>query len=311
MLNRHEIICPSRLLERARGADPVRTAIVGADSELALESARLAGDAGLIEPVLIGAPEGIRTRADALGWDIGATEIAPAWSEAEAAALAAQLGAEGRIGAVMKGHVHTDTLMAAILRETGLRTGRRMSHIFHMTLPQSDRALLITDAALNIAPNLEIKKEILANAVDLCHALGITEPKVAVLSASEIPTERMPSSIEAKTITDWATKAVAGASVYGPLAFDNVVSREAALSKGIDHPVAGDADVVVVPSIECGNALFKVMVYFMGACAAGVVVGGRIPVMLTSRADGPAARLGSAALAVIAARGAPGIQPGQ
>lgn len=303
MLNRREIVCPAALLDRARGGDAVRTAVIGADSPLALESARLAVDAGLIEPVLVGAPEAIRVHCEALAWDVGAFEIVPAATEREAAARGARLVADGSVGAVMKGHVHTDTLMAALLApEAGLRLGRRMSHVFHTTVPQSERPLLITDAALNVAPNIETKKAIVENAVDLCHWLGIAEPRLAVLSASETPNERMPSSMEAKAVTEWAAKALPGASVYGPLAFDNIVSREAALFKGIDHPVAGDADVVVVPSIECGNALFKMMVYFMGACCAGVVLGGRIPIMLTSRADAPAARLGSAALAVIAAR---------
>lgn len=306
-----EIVCPQALLDHARGAGPVRTAVVGADSLLALESARLATEAGLIEPVLGGAPASIRTHAAAIGWDVGAFEIAPAASEDEGAAIGAALAGEGSVGAIMKGHVHTDTLTAAILApEAGLRTGRRMSHVFHMTAPQSERPLLITDAALNIAPDLKTKKAIVENAVDLCHALGVAVPKIAILSATETPNERMPSSTDAKAIFDWAPEAVSNASVFGPLAFDNVVSRKAALLKGVDHPAAGDADVVVAPTIECGNALFKMMVYFMGACAAGVVLGGRIPVMLTSRADAPAARLGSAALAVIAARGATGARSG-
>lgn len=301
---KQEIICPDRLLEQARRVEPVRTAVIGADSSLALQSARLAQEAGIVEPVLIGSPGGIREKAAEIGWSVDSVAIEPAADEREAAARGARLAAEGRVGAIMKGHVHTDTLMAAIFGEKSLRTGRRMSHVFHLTVPHSERPLLITDAALNIAPDLETKKAIIANAVDLCHSLGMEEPKIAVLSASETPHPRMPSSMEAKALTEWAAESVPGASALGPVAFDNVVSREAALIKGIDHPVAGDADVVVVPSIECGNALFKMMVYFMGACAAGVVLGGRIPVMLTSRADDPAARLGSAALAVIAARGA-------
>lgn len=304
--SKQEIICPDGLLDRARRLEPVRTAVVGADSALALQSARLAAEAGIIEPVLIGVPEAIRAKAEEIGWTPGRDAIEPAADEREAAVLGARLAAEGRVGAIMKGHVHTDMLMAAIFAEKALRTGRRMSHVFHLTVPHSEKPLLITDAALNIAPDLETKKAIVANAVGLCHSLGMAGPKVAVLSASETPHPRMPSSMDAKALTDWAREAVPGASAFGPVAFDNVVSREAALIKGIDHPVAGDADVVVVPSIECGNALFKMMVYFMGACAAGVVLGGRIPVMLTSRADDPAARLGSAALAVIAARGTTG-----
>ena len=304
MLSTREILCPDNLLRMAQGAGPLRTAVVGADSALALDSARLAADAGLIEPVLVGDAARIAAAAAEIGWDIAGLSVEPAAAEDEMAAIAARLGGEGKVAALMKGHIHTDTLMAAVLAPgAGLRTERRMSHIFHMSFPGSDRPLLITDAALNIAPNLETKKAILLSAVDLAKALGMATPRVAVLSASETPNERMPSSVEARDLSLWAETAVPDALVLGPLAFDNVVSAEAARLKGIDHPVAGNADVVLVPSIECGNALFKAMVYLNSACAAGVVVGGRIPVMLTSRADAPSARLASAALAVIAARG--------
>ena len=202
---------------------------------------------------------------------------------------------------MMKGHVHTDTLIGAILRQPGLRTGRRMGHVFYMTIARSEQALLIIDAALDIAPGLKTKRTIVRNAVDLCHTLGIAEPKIEILSASETLRDRMPSSIEVKAITDRAMDVVPGASVFGPPAF-NTISRGAALLKGIEHPVAGDADVVV-PSMECGNVPFETMVCFMGACTVAVVVGGSTPVMLTSHADGPAARLGLDPLAVIAARG--------
>jgi phosphate acetyltransferase len=191
--------------------------------------------------------------------------------------------------------------MAALLSpQAGIRTGRRMTHAFHMSVAGFERALVIADAALNVAPDLETKQAIIENSIDLARAAGVAEPNVALLSASETVSERMPSSADAAALTQWAAQ-LPDAQIFGPLAFDNIVSRQAALMKGIDHPVAGDADIVVVPNIECGNALYKMMVYFLGACAAGLVLGGRIPVILTSRADPPAARLASAALAVLIA----------
>ncbi|HSG94486.1 MAG TPA: phosphate acyltransferase, partial [Afifellaceae bacterium] len=179
--------------------------------------------------------------------------------------------------------------------------GRRLTHAFHMSVAGFERALIIADAALNVAPDIRTKQAIIENSIGFARAAGVSEPNVALLSASETVSERVPSSAEAAELTQWAGAHLRGAQVFGPLAFDNIVSREAALIKGIDHPVAGDADIVIVPNIECGNALFKMMVYFMSACAGGLVLGGRIPVMLTSRADPPAARLASAALAVLVA----------
>lgn len=303
MLSTRDVVCPRILLDQARGGSPVRTVVAGADSAPALESARLAAEAGLIEPILVGAEAAMRRQADRLGWDIGGCERIEAAGEAAVSHAAAALAGRGAAAAVMKGHVHTDALMAALLApEAGIRTGRRLSHLFHMTVPDSERVLIITDAALNVAPDLKTKQAIVENAIDLCRALGLERPHIAVLSATETPSERMPSSLDAAALTRWAEERRLAARVFGPVAFDNIVSRDAALLKGIEHPVAGNADVVVVPNIECGNALFKMMVYFMSACAAGIVLGGRIPIMLTSRADPPAARLASAALAVLAAR---------
>ena len=294
--------CPPGLLERAAGSRPVRTIIAGADSAMAMESALAATKAGLIEPVFVGRGPVVLEKAGELGWDIGAFDRHEAAGEHGVAAETARLAGAGACGAVMKGHVHTDIFMAALLTpEAGIRTGRRMTHAFHMSVAGFERPLIIADAALNVAPDIKTKQAIIENSIDLARAAGVAEPNVALLSATESISEQMPSSGDAAALTQWAAEHLPGVRVFGPLAFDNIVSREAALMKGIDHPVAGDTDIVIVPNIECGNALFKMMVYFMGACAAGLVLGGRIPVMLTSRADPPAARLASAALAVLVA----------
>jgi len=303
MLSRRPFQCPPALLERAQSAPPVRTAIANAGADLPLESTRLAVDAGLMEPVLVGDRDAIAAAADRIEWDIGGFEIADAADETSAGMTAAKLCGDGAADALMKGHIHTDTFVRGILsRDSGLRTGRRLTHVFHMTVPEDDTALLITDAAINVAPDIETRLQAAANAVDLAIALGIDEPKVAVLSASEEATEAMPSTLDAAEITARAVSAIPNASVFGPLAFDNAVSPEAAALKGIDHPVAGRADILLVPTIETGNALFKIMVYFMSACAAGIVMGAKVPAILTSRADPPEARLASAAIASILAQ---------
>ena len=302
MLSTRPFECPPALLERARRKPAVTTAVANAGATLALESAKQATESKLIRPILVGDQDDIVRTADEIAWDISDFEIVHANEEDEAAVKAAKLAGDGAAGALMKGHVHTDAFMMAILkRESGLRTGRRLTHVFHMTVPDTDRALLITDAAVNIAPDLETKFEAMRNAVALAHALGIEEPRVAILSGSEAPTERMPSSMDAATLTQRAAAELSGALVHGPLAFDNAVSPEAAAVKGITHPVAGHADILLAPNIETGNALFKMMVYFMSACAAGIVLGAKVPAILTSRADPPEARLASAAIAAILA----------
>lgn len=293
--------CPASLLEAARGRPPIRTAVVNAGNDVVMESVRDAAAAGLIEPLLIGDPDEIRRHGEALGFDAGAFMVDPAPDEESAAAQAAAHAASGEVGAVMKGHVHTDVFMKALLnKQYGLRTERRLSHVFHMTAPDRERALLISDGALNTHPDMETKKAILLNAVELAHAIGLSRPKMALLSATEEPTDRIPSSVEAASLRDWARGNVPNADVDGPLAFDLAVSPEAARIKGISSPVAGDADALIAPDIVSGNALFKMMVHFMGACAAGIVMGAKVPILLTSRADPPAARLASAALAAIA-----------
>ena len=302
MLSTRPFECPPALLARAQRNPAVTTAVANAGAVLALESAKQATEARLITPILVGNREGIARTADEIGWNIGAFEILHADDEDMAALKAAKLAGDGHAAALMKGHVHTDTFMMAILnRDSGLRTGRRLTHVFHLTVPDHDKALLITDAAVNIAPDLETKFEAIRNAVGLAQNLGIAAPRVAILSGTEEATDRMPSSMDAAALTERAATELQNAQVFGPLAFDNAVSLDAAQIKGIDHPVAGNADIVLVPNIETGNALFKMMVYFMSACAAGIVLGAKVPAILTSRADPPEARLASAAIAAILA----------
>jgi phosphotransacetylase len=301
MLSSKSIECPAYLLRKAEGIPSVPTAIVNAGSPLPLESAKLGAEQGLIDPVLVGDPVKIQRLAAEMDWDIASLRLIPAYDEVEAADVSVSLARNGEVASLMKGDVHTDILLrAAIQKETGLRTKTRFSHVFHMTLPGSDQVLYITDAAINVLPTVGIKLDILRNSVSLLHAMGNAQPKVALLSATEVPNKAVASSIDAEAIVnEVANGAVENVIVGGPLAFDNAVSKEAAAIKSIDNPVAGCADVLLVPNIETGNALYKQMVYFMGASAAGVVMGAKVPIVLTSRADPVAARLASIALASI------------
>lgn len=302
MLKTDSYEIPAYLLELARRLPPTPTAVVGAHGALPLESAKLGTEQGLMTPVLVGEEEEIRKTADDIEWDISDIHIVAAKGDTETAEIAAALARDGEVASLMKGQIHTDEFMLGILkRESGLRTGRRLTHIFHMTVPGNDRPLMITDGAVNVAPNIDTRLQAAQNAIDLGQALGNKEPLVAVLSGTEEQIESMPSSLDAAEITRRAENEIIGGHVFGPLAFDNAVSIEAARLKKIDHRVAGDADVLLVPNIETGNALFKMMVYFMNGCAAGIVLGAKVPVTLTSRADPPEARIASAALANIAA----------
>jgi len=294
---------PAYLNQLGGGRAPIAMAVAGAAHPLVMDSARRAAEAGFIEPILIGDADVVAGLAHDIGWDISGLRRIPAGDERHACEFAAALARGGEAAAIMKGHVHTDALMRALLaRDAGLRTDRRVSHIFHMTLPGRDRVLNITDAAVNIHPGVEDKLDIVRNAVDLAHRLGIAQPKVAMLSGAETVNPSMPSSVEAADVVRAAANGgVAGAIVDGPFGFDNAVSPEAARLKGIDSPVAGGADILVVPNLEAGNFLFKQMVYFMSATAAGIVMGAKVPVVLTSRADPPEARLAAAAIAAIVA----------
>ncbi len=303
MLSTTPFEVPAYLLDRASGIERVRMAVAGADHPVALESARQGADAGLIEPVLVGERDAIKIGAKEIDWDISAYQIVDAGGEEKAPAAAVALAKSGEVTALMKGHVHTDAIMKAVVnRDHGLRTGCRLSHIFHMTIPGSDRVLLITDGAVNVAPDTGTKIDIINNAVAVSHALGNTNPHVAMLSGTESVINAMPSSVDAAEVVKRANNGeVTGAVVDGPFAFDNALSPEAASLKGIDGPVAGNADILVVPNIETGNGLFKMMVYFMSGLAAGVVMGARVPIVLTSRADPPEARFAATAIAAVIA----------
>jgi phosphate acetyltransferase len=303
MLSSLPFECPPELLEKGRAGSPAPTAIVGAGGELAMQSARLAWEAGLIEPCLVGDPRRIAELARRMDWDIAGLRLVPAEDEEAAARTAVALARGAEVAALMKGQVHTDVLMRAVVdREEGLRSGRRISHVFYMTIPGRAGALSITDAAVNVAPSTDLRLDIARNAVTLHHALGQARPRVAVLSASEVVSPAMPSTQDALEIVSRAGEGeVVGAVFGGPFALDVAVSPAAAAVKEAEDPVAGRADILLVPNIETGNALFKAMVYFMSATAAGLVVGAKVPIVLTSRADPPEARLAAAALAAIAA----------
>ena len=291
--------CPRYLLEQGRRLPAVRTAVVNAGSMVAMESARQATAEGLMEPVLVGDQDAIRHCSMELDWDISNFQCVSAADETKAANLAALMAGAGEVAVLMKGDVHSGTILKAVLKEEhGLRTDARLSHVFHMTVPGSDQSLCITDAVINVAPSVGTRTEIARNAVSLMHALGNQNPRVAVLSAIESPTPAMPSSIEAAEIVE-KCRAIPNADFQGPLAFDLAVSPRAVQAKGFDGEVAGRADALLVPTIEVGNALFKMMVHFMSAAAAGIVLGARVPVTLTSRSDSVASRLAASALSAI------------
>ena len=301
MLSQLTPVCPQPLLNQAQALPAMVTAVVNAGSELALESAKLAFEAGIIVPILVGNIASIQKAAQAIDWNIDQFELIASESEEDSAANAVQCVHQGTAKLLMKGNLHTDVLIRALLnKKHGLRTGERLSHLFHMSVPGSDRVLCITDAVVNVSPDTKTQLSILRGATDVMHALGNLKPKVALLSATEVVTQAMPSSMAAKQLlAAMSDQDHEAADVFGPLAFDGAMSPEAAKIKGITHPVAGYADVLLVPNIETGNAIFKQLVYFNGATAAGVLMGAKVPVMLTSRADPPAARLASAALAVV------------
>jgi len=301
MLSKLTPVCPPQLLKQAQALPAMTTAVVNAGSELALESAKLAFEAGIIIPVLVGDIAAINTAAQAIDWSIDRFKLIASDGEDDAAEKAVQCVHQGTAQLLMKGNLHTDVLIRALLnKQHGLRTGERLSHLFHMSVPGSDRVLCITDAVVNVLPDTKTQLSIMRGATDVMHALGNPNPKIALLSATEVVTQAMPSSLKAKELlASMLEQDHQAAQVFGPLAFDGAISPEAAKLKGIESPVAGYADVLLVPNIETGNAIFKQMVYFNGATAAGVLMGAKVPVMLTSRADPPAARLASAALAVI------------
>ena len=291
------------LIQRTRGLTPIRTAIVHPVDTVSLLGAIEAAKEKLIVPVLVGPEAKIRAAAEQEKLDLSGCELVPVEHSHAAAAQAVALARDHKVEALMKGSLHTDEFMGAIVNEEKLRTGRRMSHVFVVDAPDYPRPLFITDAAINIYPTLEDKVDIVQNAIDLAHALGLERPKVAILSAVETVTSKIKSTIDAAALCKMADRGqITGGILDGPLAFDNAVSAEAAKTKGIVSPVAGQADIFVVPDLEAGNMLAKQLEYLAEAEIAGIVLGARVPIILTSRADKTLARLGSCAIALLLAR---------
>ena len=301
MLSNKEIVCPNNLLDVAHKKKGVKAAVVNAGMPLPMLSVQDAVKENLIEPNFLGDKKEIQKCAEDLKWDISQYEIIDEPVENNTAPIAAKLASEDKVKIIVKGHIHTDILMKEVLkREYNLMGKTRLSHIWHMTIEKEDAPLIITDGALNVLPNIKTKMHILKNVVNFSHRIGISRPKVSILSATEEVIESVPTSLEAAELTKLAEKENLNADVFGPLAFDNSISKKSASIKGIKNSVAGEADVLLVPSVEAGNALVKMMIYFMGACAAGVVIGGKVPVVITSRSDEAPARLASIAAAVVA-----------
>jgi phosphate acetyltransferase len=293
-----------RLLDACRDLPPMPTAVVHPCDEAAIDGAIGAARLGLIKPILVGPKERIREAARKAEVDIAAYPIVDAPHSHAAAEKAVELVLNGQAEALMKGSLHTDELMGAVVRrDGGLRTSRRVSHCFVMDVPAYDEALIISDAAVNIMPTLQDKVDIVQNAIDLAHALAVPDVRVAILSAMETVNPQVPSTVEAAALCKMADrKQITGAVLDGPLALDNAISLTAAQIKKIDSPVAGRANVLIVPDLEAGNMLAKSMSFLAGADAAGIVLGARVPIILTSRADSELTRLASCAVAVLVAR---------
>ena len=301
MLSDKQIECPNNLLKSAKDKKNIVAAIVNAGKPLPMHSAMEAVKENLIIPIFIGDKKEINKCAAQLNWDISKFEIVHEPVENNTAPIAAKLASENKVRIIVKGHIHTDILMKEVVKRNYALIGKkRLSHIWHMTIEKDDSPLIITDGVLNVMPNIKTKMHILKNSVDFANRIGITRPKVSVLSATEEVLDSVPSSVEAKEITKLAKEENLNADVFGPLAFDNSISKKSAVIKGIKNEVAGQADILLVPSVEAGNALVKMMIYFMGACAAGVVIGGKVPVVITSRSDEAQARMASIAAAVVA-----------
>lgn len=301
MLSNKKIICPNNLINVAKKKGTVNAVIVNAGEIFPMESVHKAVQQNLINPIFVGNENEIKKYAEKLKWDISKYKIINEKDENSTAPIAAKLASEGKVQIIVKGHIHTDTLMKAVLkRDLNLIGKKRLSHVWHMTLEADDKPFIITDGVVNVLPKLEVKMHILRNAVDFANKIGISRPKVSILSATEEVIESVPSSVEANLITKKAKEENINADVFGPLAFDNSVSKKSAAIKKIKNVVAGNADILLVPNVESGNALVKMMVYFMGACAAGVVLGGKAPVVITSRSDEAESRLASIAASIVA-----------
>jgi len=292
-----------QLVARCKSLAPVVTAVAHPCEASALAGAAQAAAEGLIKPIYVGPKARIAEIARQGGIDLGSAEIVDAPHSHAAAQQAVALVREGRAELLMKGSLHTDELLGAVVaRDSGLRTGRRISHVFIMDVPTYHKVLIVTDAAINIAPTLEDKVDICQNAIDLARSLGLKQPKVAILAAVETVTSKMPATLDAAALCKMAERGqIYGALLDGPLAFDNAISRDAARTKGIKSEVAGDPDILVAPDLEAGNILAKLLTFLAKSDSAGLVVGARVPIILTSRADSVRARIASCAVAMLAA----------
>ena len=292
-----------RLLERCKTLDPIPTAVAHPCEATALSGAVEAGEKGLILPILVGPFEKIAEVAKSEGINIEGLKVINTAHSHESAAKAVELVRKGEAELLMKGSLHTDELMGAVVaREGGLRTARRISHVFVMDVPTYHKVLIVTDGAINIAPSLEDKVDICQNAIDLAISLGLEKPKVAILGAVETVTSKMPATIDAAALCKMAERGqIKSAILDGPLAFDNAISKEAARTKGITSEVAGDPDILLTPDLEAGNILAKQLSFLANADSAGLVLGARVPIILTSRADSVRSRIASCAVAMLAA----------
>ena len=290
-----------RLLARCKDVPPITAAIAHPCDDVSLGAVVEAARAGILQPIIVGPADRIRRAAKDLRLDVDAYQIEDTAHSQASAARAVELVRQGRAEVLMKGSLHTDELMSEVVKkDTGLRTSRRVSHAFVMDVPTYHKVLTVTDAAVNIFPALDDKRDIVQNAIDFMRALGVERPKVAILSAVETVTSKIPSTIDAAALCKMADRSqIEGGVLDGPLAFDNAISAEAARTKKIASPVAGDPDILVVPDLEAGNILVKNLTFLSRADAAGIVLGARVPIILTSRADSERTRLASCAVAVL------------
>ncbi len=301
-----EAVAPAGIIKLAQDAPSPRVAIARAGAPLPMLAAKEATEANMMVPVFTGERHMIEEEAAKLNWDISGFDLIEAEGEIDSGMAAAKACGEGRADVLMKGQLHTDAFMrAAVARDNGLRAGRRFVHIFHITSADQQGAITISDAAVNVHPDLNTLKDCTSEVVKLLHKIGNPHPKVAFLSATESVIDAVPSSGQARALQDWARITHQNASFSGPLAMDLILSPKAVATKKLtDDPVAGQADAIIVPDIVSGNALFKAIVYMTGGCASGIVMGAKVPILLTSRADPAAARLGSIALGGIMAAAA-------
>ena len=296
-------VIPEDLKNKALETPNIPAAVVCPNEESVFLAVKESREMNLIDPTLIGNKNLITQSAKDIGLNIEDYNILEADNEEQSALAACQLSNENKSKIIIKGNLHTDILMRSYLKkEFNLLEGKRLSHIWHMTTPQLKKPLFITDGALNVLPRIDIKLQILKNAVHFYNKLVSNKPRIAILSGTEDPIDSMPSSMEAKKVMDLSLKEEINAFVHGPLAFDNAISEKAAKIKKIENEVAGNADILLVPNLETGNSLSKIMVYFMNACAAGIVIGGKVPVVVPSRADSKNSKLASIMAAIVAVK---------